>query len=198
MSGLQVQWIQVRVIGKSIRDGYHQTHGRILRVELSIYLVLANEEGVEELGANHGLPVGGQPEAGEMRVDVRADVVFPELGAAARAEVALRQGEKGRVLVVGAFAAELEETSTLKVVRQPSVPFLSRSTGLHFPLEGTLVFLMTLPIAHATIWSLLSTASSGTEAYESISTCHEMPTKITNKSKFLIHQQIRVLMEDEL
>lgn len=49
-----------------------------------------------------------------MGIDVRANVVFPELRAPTNAKVALGQGEEGRMFIVSTVSAELEETPTLQ------------------------------------------------------------------------------------
>lgn len=59
-----------------------------------------------------------------MGINVRADMIFPELRAPANAEVALREGEECRMIVIITVLAELEEaTALIRTRNQPCVLF---------------------------------------------------------------------------
>lgn len=84
-----------------------------------IHLNLTDEEGVQEFGSKHTRSVCRETQRVQMCIDIRANMVFPELRSPTNAEVSLRQGEEGGMVIIRTVPAELEQTPALRPPCQP-------------------------------------------------------------------------------
>jgi hypothetical protein len=66
-----------------------------------------------------------------MGINVRAYMIFPELRPPANAEVTLRQGEEGGLIIISTVPAELEETPTLWPSYQHCTPLALYAFNTH-------------------------------------------------------------------